>query len=59
MLVIGLGGVGLSVVQECVQAHGGNVVLRPNSALGGAQFVVRLPLLRRAEDRPKLVVANG
>jgi signal transduction histidine kinase len=55
---VGGTGIGLSVVHECVQAHGGNVVLRQGSVLSGANFVVRLPL-RRADDRPKLVVANG
>jgi len=53
-------GIGLSVVHECVQAHGGSIELKPadQSPLGGAHFVVRLPL-RRAADKPKLVVANG
>jgi two-component system sensor histidine kinase GlrK len=99
---VGGTGIGLSVVHECVQAHGGTVRLRrpgpgqggqrlagtaataagataaavsgaaaatpaaafsaapagQGAALGGAHFVVRLPL-RRADDRPKLVVANG
>jgi two-component system sensor histidine kinase GlrK len=61
---VGGTGIGLSVVHECVQAHGGTVVLaapsarREDSALGGAHFIVRLPL-RRADDRPKLVVSNG
>ena len=65
---VGGTGIGLSVVHECVQAHGGTVALVPQSArhsagrgeaaLRGAHFVVRLPL-RRAEDRPKLVVSNA
>jgi two-component system sensor histidine kinase GlrK len=56
---VGGTGIGLSVVHECVQAHGGTIVLQRKSALGGAHFVARLPLLRRAEDRVKLVVSNG
>jgi two-component system sensor histidine kinase GlrK len=64
---VGGTGIGLSVVHECVQAHGGTVALVPQSArksargemaLRGAHFVVRLPL-RRADDRPKLVVSNA
>ena len=62
---VGGTGIGLSVVNECVQAHGGTVVLddetcsgSPDFSPGGAHFVVRLPL-RRADDRPKLVVSNG
>jgi len=55
---VGGTGIGLSVVSECVQAHGGTVALKPDSELGGAHFLVRLPL-RRASDRPKLVVANA
>jgi len=64
---VGGTGIGLSVVHECVVAHGGTVALLPQSArqaargekpLRGAHFVVRLPL-RRADDRPKLVVSNA
>ncbi len=53
---VGGTGIGLSVVAECVQAHGGTVrlVLNDNP---GARFQVRLPL-RRAADRP-LLVANA
>jgi two-component system sensor histidine kinase GlrK len=54
---VGGTGIGLSVVAECVQAHGGTVGLirgeRP-----GAHFQVRLPL-RRASDKPRLTVVNG
>jgi two-component system, NtrC family, sensor histidine kinase GlrK len=50
-------GIGLSVVAECVQAHGGSVEL-VNSHWPGAHFQVKLPL-RRAADRPQLVVNNG
>ena len=36
-------GIGLSVVAECVQAHGGEVKLMPSEQFG-AHFRVRLPL---------------
>jgi len=57
---VGGTGIGLSVVRECVQAHGGTIELRDEneSALGGAHFVVRLPL-RKAREKPRLVVSNG
>ena len=51
---IGGTGIGLSVVAECVQAHGGSVELI-DSHWPGAHFVVKLPM-RRASDRPQLVV---
>lgn len=51
-------GIGLSVVAECVQAHGGEIRLLENSEWPGAHFHVRLPL-RRQTDRPQLAVANG
>jgi len=47
-------GIGLSVVAECVQAHGGKVEII-DSQWPGAHFQVRLPM-RRASDRPQLVV---
>jgi two-component system sensor histidine kinase GlrK len=54
---VGGTGIGLSVVAECVQAHGGRVGLVEDSEWLGAHFRVCLPL-RRAGDRPALVV-NG
>lgn len=54
---VGGTGIGLSVVAECVVAHGGNVKLM-NVGGPGAHFRVRLPL-RRATDKPVLVVVNG
>jgi two-component system sensor histidine kinase GlrK len=54
---VGGTGIGLSVVQECIQAHGGSVELI-NGAEPGAHFQVRLPL-RRVSDKPVLVVNNG
>jgi two-component system sensor histidine kinase SenX3 len=38
-------GIGLAVVREIVERHGGRVGVHP-SDLGGAAFVVRLPLCR-------------
>ncbi|HLF11832.1 MAG TPA: ATP-binding protein [Gammaproteobacteria bacterium] len=54
---VGGTGIGLSVVSECVQAHGGSVQLLRGEQ-PGAHFQVRLPL-RRATDKPLLVVVNG
>jgi two-component system sensor histidine kinase GlrK len=54
---VGGTGIGLSVVQECVQAHGGTVQLMDPSEYPGAHFRVELPL-RRTSDRPQLVM-NG
>jgi two-component system sensor histidine kinase GlrK len=54
---VGGTGIGLSVVAECIQAHGGSVELvRGQEA--GAHFRVRLPL-RRATDKRLRAVANG
>ncbi len=59
---VGGTGIGLSVVAECVQAHGGVVTLvdrnERHPELGGAHFQVRLPL-RRAADKPPLQVVNA
>jgi two-component system sensor histidine kinase GlrK len=54
---VGGTGIGLSVVAECVQAHGGTVQLLRDGE-PGAHFQVRLPL-RRAADKRVLAVANG
>jgi two-component system, NtrC family, sensor histidine kinase GlrK len=54
---VGGTGIGLSVVAECVQAHGGLVELVREES-GGAHFQVRLPL-RRAADKRLRAVANG
>ena len=54
---VGGTGIGLSVVAECVQAHGGAVQLLQDGE-PGAHFEVRLPL-RRAADKRVLAVANG
>jgi two-component system, NtrC family, sensor histidine kinase GlrK len=54
---VGGTGIGLSVVLECAQAHGGSVQLVRDGQVG-AHFQVRLPL-RRASDKHLLAVANG
>lgn len=54
---VGGTGIGLSVVAECAQAHGGTVKLLPMKE-PGAHFQVRLPL-RRAADKRRLAVVNG
>jgi len=54
---VGGTGIGLSVVAECVQAHGGSVQLL-RDAKPGAHFQVHLPL-RRSADKRLRVVANG
>jgi two-component system sensor histidine kinase GlrK len=51
---VGGTGIGLSVVNECVLAHGGSVELLKEKG-HGAHFQVRLPL-RRVTDKPVLVV---
>jgi two-component system sensor histidine kinase GlrK len=54
---VGGTGIGLSVVAECIQAHGGSVTLIRERE-HGAHFQMRLPL-RRATDKRVLAVANG
>ena len=54
---VGGTGIGLSVVAECIQAHGGSVTL-VRGVHSGAHFQVRLPL-RRATDKRVLAVVNG
>jgi len=54
---VGGTGIGLSVVAECVQAHGGSVRLIDDE-WPGAHFRVRLPL-RRTSDKPQQLVVNA
>jgi two-component system, NtrC family, sensor histidine kinase GlrK len=54
---VGGTGIGLSVVAECVQAHGGSVELLRHGE-PGAHFRMRLPL-RRAGDKRLRAVANA
>jgi signal transduction histidine kinase len=41
-------GIGLTVVRELVEAHGGTVVASSRGTGRGSQFVVTLPLLETA-----------
>ena len=52
---VGGTGIGLSVVMECVQAHGGTLEQVKASQWSGAHFRFKLPL-RRETDQPALVV---
>ncbi|HIK84458.1 MAG TPA: HAMP domain-containing histidine kinase, partial [Myxococcales bacterium] len=36
-------GLGLSLSHGIVEKHGGSIQCKPKSALGGAEFVVRIP----------------
>ena len=54
---VGGTGIGLSVVAECIQAHGGSVSI-VRGIHTGAHFQVRLPL-RRASDKRVLAVVNA
>jgi signal transduction histidine kinase len=45
-------GIGLTVVRELVEAHGGTVVAHSGGSDLGSQFVVTLPLLRGTPDSP-------
>jgi two-component system sensor histidine kinase GlrK len=53
---VGGTGIGLSVVAECAQAHGGSVQLVRDEA-PGAHFRVRLPLRRAADQRLRVVAS--
>jgi signal transduction histidine kinase/CheY-like chemotaxis protein len=43
-------GLGLSIVKQLVEAHGGHVTARSGGEGQGATFVVNLPIIRGAED---------
>lgn len=42
-------GIGLAVVREIVEQHGGTVGVRPNESGSGTTFEVRLPLIRKRQ----------
>ncbi len=43
-------GLGLSIVKQYVELHGGSVQARSEGVGRGSQFIVRLPLMRQQED---------
>jgi signal transduction histidine kinase len=53
-------GIGLALVQRLVQMHGGNVSAASAGPGKGSEFVIRLPLLRAADEpvetKPELIV---
>jgi signal transduction histidine kinase len=49
-------GIGLAIAKHVVEAHGGTIAVASPGRLGGATFVVRLPLAgpgERAAGRPR------
>lgn len=50
-------GIGLSVVLECIQAHGGTVELIETDEFSGAHFIIHIPQERAIEQQK--VAANG
>jgi two-component system sensor histidine kinase GlrK len=54
---VGGTGIGLSIVAECVQAHGGTVHLVDDGGSSGAHFHVRLPLSETAASEAQAVSA--
>ena len=49
-------GLGLSIVRQLVEAHGGSVSVESDGEGRGATFTVRLPMVSRAMARPLVVV---
>lgn len=49
-------GIGLSVVQECVQAHNGNVQLVDSGEYPGAHFMIEIPQARQA-PQPRMAAS--
>lgn len=45
-------GLGLAIVRVIAEVHGGSVSVANDSRLGGARFVVRLPLVPDPDERP-------
>ncbi len=52
-------GIGLSLVRQLVQMHGGSVVAESAGAGGGSRFTVRLPLLMEDASLPDAPVADA
>ncbi|MGH8126663.1 MAG: response regulator [Rhodanobacteraceae bacterium] len=45
-------GIGLAIVKQLIQLHGGEVVARSREPSAGSTFVIRLPRIVRPEDSP-------
>ena len=43
-------GIGLTIVRSLIERHGGSVSARSNGPGKGSEFIIRLPLERRADD---------
>lgn len=52
-------GIGLQLVKSIVELHGGCVVVRSEGPGHGSEFIVRLPLLNKAECRQTAARRNG
>src|SRR5690606_30761617 len=52
-------GIGLALVRQLVQMHGGEVVARSEGAGQGSEFEIRLPLADAADLRPTPPVAHA
>jgi CheY-like chemotaxis protein/nitrogen-specific signal transduction histidine kinase len=52
-------GIGLTLVRRLVEMHGGSVEARSEGLGRGAEFVVRLPLVPAADERPAVGAASG
>jgi signal transduction histidine kinase len=54
-------GLGLALVKQLVQAHGGSATVTRAEMLGGAQFTVHIPLShgRQPDDEPQTTRPNG
>lgn len=52
-------GLGLALVRNLVQLHGGSVEAQSEGIGRGSRFIVRLPLVHEAHVRPALIPAEG
>lgn len=52
-------GIGLTLVKNLVELHGGTVEARSSGAEQGSEFIVRLPTLKQAPQRPQEPADDG